>query len=151
MFIFLDIDGVMVPAKSWSNPNLLEDGFYEFSNKAVLAIQKLIFVDTKIILTTSHKSRYSIEEWKAIFNKRGIQVAKLEKLPDNNLDLNRKDEIINWFDSNVIKEDFIIVDDDKSLNDLPEILKEHLILTSPMIGLTEAHLEEIRLILDQKI
>jgi hypothetical protein len=31
MLIFLDIDGVMVPAKSWERPVLLKDGFPAFS------------------------------------------------------------------------------------------------------------------------
>jgi hypothetical protein len=42
MLLFLDIDGVMVPAKSWKNPELLNDGFPAFSSKASNALQHLI-------------------------------------------------------------------------------------------------------------
>jgi hypothetical protein len=42
MLIFLDIDGVMVPAKGWQRPELLSDGFPVFSLNAVNALKKLI-------------------------------------------------------------------------------------------------------------
>ncbi len=56
MFIFLDIDGVMVPAQGWKSPELLNDGFPVFSNKASRVLQSLISEDTTVMLTTSHKS-----------------------------------------------------------------------------------------------
>jgi len=49
---------------------------------------------------------------------------------------------LHWIKNNPIDEDFIIMDDDKSLNDLPAFLKKNLI-TSSLIGLTEHHLTEI--------
>lgn len=42
MIIFLDIDGVMVPAKGWKVPDQLEDGFPVFSSKATKALQTVI-------------------------------------------------------------------------------------------------------------
>jgi len=48
---------------------------------------------------------------------------------------------VNWFNLNHVSDDFIIIDDDKSLNALPPFLKENLIQPSPYIGLTEEHLE----------
>jgi hypothetical protein len=44
---------------------------------------------------------------------------------------------VNWFTANDVKEDFIIIDDDKSLNELPGFLKKRLIQTSSTFGLTE--------------
>ena len=150
MLIFLDIDGVMVPAKSWQSLELLEDGFPAFSSKAIRVLQNLISEDTTVMLTTSHKSRFTIEEWKAIFQKRGLQVSILKSLSDNINYLSRKDEVLNWFNLNNVIEDFIIIDDDKSLNGLPSFLKDRLILTSSLIGLTDCHLDEIKSILSQK-
>jgi HAD domain in Swiss Army Knife RNA repair proteins len=150
MLIFLDIDGVMVSAKSWKSPELLNDGFPAFSLKAVRVLQNLISEDTTVMLTTSHKSRFTIEEWKAIFQKRGLQVSILKSLSDNINCLSRKDEVLNWFNLNNVSEDFIIIDDDKSLNGLPSFLKDRLILTSSLIGLTESHLDEIKSVLSQK-
>ena len=61
MLLFLDIDGVMVPAKSWKSHEFLDDGFPAFSKKAILALQYLISEETTVLLTTSHKSKFSLE------------------------------------------------------------------------------------------
>lgn len=143
MLIFLDIDGVMVPAKGWKSPELLNDGFPAFSSKATIALNQLISDNDTIMLTTSHKANFSIEEWKSIFSNRGIQTNKIERLPANIDNLNRKDEIVNWFKANHVDEKFIIIDDDASLNELPDYLKAHLVMPSPLIGLTEEHLVKL--------
>jgi hypothetical protein len=146
MLFFLDIDGVMVPAKGWKSPELLNDGFPAFSSKASLTLQNLLAEGDTIMLTTSHKSKFSMEEWKNIFYNRGINIEKIKTLPENRNNLSRKDEILNWFSANNIEEDFVIIDDDRSLNELPGFLKENLVQTSPYIGLTEEHAAAIKLI-----
>lgn len=148
MLIFLDIDGVMVPAKGCKSPELLDDGFSDFSGKASRILQTLASEDATVILTTSHQSNYTVEEWKEIFKRRGINIRNLQLLGTNSRNLSRKDEIINWFKNNSINEDFIIIDDDKSLNSLPAFLKGNLILTSPFIGLTNENLKNVKVIND---
>jgi tRNA/tmRNA/rRNA uracil-C5-methylase (TrmA/RlmC/RlmD family) len=150
MLIFLDIDGVMVPAKGWKSPELLADGFPAFSSKACAVLQELITDDTTLVLTTSHKSNYTIPEWKDILRRRGLNIQKIKSLDQNINNLSRRDEIVNWFNANIVREDFIIIDDDKSLNSLPDFLKNHLILTSSLIGLTNEHLDIIKSILKGK-
>ena len=144
MLFFLDIDGVMVPAKGWKSPEFLNDGFPAFSIKATSSLQRLISDNVTIILTTSHKSKFSIDEWKSIFKNRGINIEKIKSLPQNLNNISRKEEIVNWFSDNNVDEDFVIIDDDKSLNELPNFLKENLVQTSPYIGLTEEHVEAIK-------
>jgi hypothetical protein len=146
MLIFLDIDGVMVPAKSWQRPEILEDGFAAFSSKAVLVLKELLSQNTEavIMLTTSHKSRFSHSEWKDIFQRRGLNVNQLKSLVENSDFLSRKEEILNWFNTKGIYEDFIIIDDDKSLNELPKFFKDRLILTSSLVGLNESHWADIQ-------
>ena len=145
MLIFLDIDGVMVPAASWKRPENLADGFPMFTRKATDALKGLISVNTKVVLSTSHRDRFSIPEWKEIFEKRGIKLENLSSLePNKNLEKKRKDEILEWFDKHSVDDDFLIIDDDKSLNALPQYLKQHLILTSPLVGLTGEHIAEIQ-------
>lgn len=143
MLILLDIDGVMVPANSWRKPEILEDGFPGFSSKAVQALDRIVSVTSAdIVLTTSHKYNYSLQQWKDIFNRRGISLNSIDRLPENTNHLTRKDEILNWFNTNKINKDFLIVDDDKSLNGLPDFLKSKLIQTSASVGLTDYLINE---------
>lgn len=144
MLFFLDIDGVMVPAKAWKSPELLADGFPAFSKRAIAALRHAITLDDTLMLTTSHKANYSLEEWSRIFNNRDLFINRISRLPENKANLSRKDEILNWFHAHNINEDFIIIDDDASLHELPEYLKANWIQTSAMIGLTEEHIAKIK-------
>ncbi|MBL7866533.1 MAG: hypothetical protein JNM71_00795 [Flavobacterium lindanitolerans] len=144
MLILLDIDGVMVPANSWRKPEFLDDGFPVFSNGATKALQKLISeTSANILLTTSHKSKYSINKWREIFLLRGIDVQSIDVLPENTLGLNRREEIMKWIDIQKVHSHYIIIDDDKSLNALPGFVKANLLQTSGSIGLTEYQVEEV--------
>lgn len=147
MLFFLDIDGVMVPAKGWKSPEFLDDGFPAFSSKATLVLQALISKEDTIMLTTSHKSKFSIEEWKNIFKKRGLNIENVKTLPENINHKSRKDEIVIWFNTNRVDDVFLIIDDDKSLNELPEFLKRNLVQTNAYVGLTDEHKEIIKSIL----
>ena len=143
MLILLDIDGVMVSAKSWSAPPALDDGFYRFNPKSVDALNNILFkCKADILLTTSHKYRFSLEEWINIFNRRGINIKKIDRLARNYNHKDRKEEIINWFSISENVDDFVIIDDDKSLNNLPLYLKSRLVLTKPMIGLNVTHVQD---------
>lgn len=137
MLILLDIDGVMVSAAPWKSPEILNDGFMGFSAKAVSNLQRIISeTGASIVLTTSHKSKYTLPQWQAIFKKRGIN-ASIDKIGDNDLHLNRKEEILNWLRNWNNGDGFVIIDDDKSLNALPSSIKEKFVLTSSLIGLNE--------------
>ncbi|CAM4338481.1 hypothetical protein SAMN06265348_11213 [Pedobacter westerhofensis] len=138
MYVLLDIDGVMVPAQSWKSPEFLQDGFPVFSSQSIAALQKIIDqTGATLVLTSSHKSSYSIPEWKDIFKLRGINTSMIERLPANNLNLNRREEILNWYHMrNRANDQIAILDDDKSLNALPAEIKQYLVMPSPMIGLT---------------
>ena len=123
MLILLDIDGVMVPTTSWKPTEILSDGFANFSARAITNLQTIIYnTGASILLTTSHKSRYSNSEWEEIFKRRGI-VTNINTLEPNEDNLNRKEEILRWFTKTSISESFVILDDDKSLNGLPSYIK----------------------------
>lgn len=138
MLVFLDIDGVMVPANSWRQLELLEDGFPAFSKRAVNALNKILSASSaELVLITSHKAKYSIKEWENIFSRREVNINTVTTLPNNMDHLSRKDEFLYWFNAENIKGNFIIIDDDKSLNALPDTLKRKLIQTSSSVGLTD--------------
>jgi hypothetical protein len=135
MFVLLDIDGVMVSGASWKRIEILSDGFSTFSSKAVSALQKIIAeTGASIVLTTSHKSSFSIPQWEKIFKSRGIN-AGISRLDENKKSLGRKDEILSWLKSRSINDDYVIIDDDKSLNALPIEIKKRFVLTDSIVGL----------------
>jgi hypothetical protein len=152
MLILLDIDGVMVPANSWKKPEFLEDGFPVFNFRSVKALQRILAAtDASVVLTTSHKTKYNANEWKRILKSRGINPKKVQRLPTNSLRVSRQDEILEWYRKHPdLKEEFVIIDDDKMLSNLPKNLKENLVLTSPSIGLTEDLADEAISILKKK-
>ncbi|MCQ9634853.1 HAD domain-containing protein [Chryseobacterium sp. WG23] len=145
MRIFLDIDGVMVHANPYKKVDMEEDGFYKFNANATDVINSID--DLEIILSTSHRFRFDIQEWENIFQRRNI---KFKKISIMNLKLDskfsRREEIEKWINDNKIDpDDLIIIDDDKSLNGLPDNLKRRLILTDPYIGLNNATLRNLQL------
>jgi ATP-dependent helicase/DNAse subunit B len=127
----------MVPANSWRRAEILEDGFSEFSKNAVRLLDKIISnTNADIVLTISYKHNYSLKEWKKIFERRNIIVKKITRLSENINHSNQKDELLNWFSAEHISEKFII-DDNKSLKDLPGFLKIKLVQTIGSVGLTD--------------
>lgn len=137
MLILLDIDGVMVPASNWKRPEFETDGFPRFSRKATASLQKIISeTGAEILLTTSHKSSYYVGQWRAMFSIRGVLNAKIRKLNKNSNHLTRREEVMRWVEKSNEKE-FVIIDDDKTLNSLPPRIKSRLIQTSATVGLNE--------------
>ena len=144
MLILLDIDGVMVPANSWKQPEFMDDGFPMFNSRAVKALQRILS-ETKasILLTTSHKTKYNVSQWRELLKSRGIAPKSIHRLRTNSLITSRKDEILTWYEKkHILNEEFVIIDDDRMLNGLPEKLKNNLILTSSSVGLTEELADE---------
>jgi hypothetical protein len=144
MLILLDIDGVLVPASSWKKPEFLEDGFPVFNSRSVKAFQKILTeTNATILLTISHKTKYNVSQWLDLLKARGIFPKKTSRLSSNSLEVSRKDEILNWYENKHIpNEGFVIIDDDKMLNGLPENLKSNLVLTSSSVGLTDELADE---------
>lgn len=95
MLILLDIDGVLVPANSWKKPEFMEDRFPVFNSKSVRALQRILLeTSAGVLLTTSHKTKYNISQWRNLLKLRDINPKKLQCLSGNSLQTNRKDEIL---------------------------------------------------------
>jgi hypothetical protein len=56
MLLYLDIDGVMVPANAWRKPEILEDGFPAFSSNAVRSLDRIISSSSANIVLTVLRS-----------------------------------------------------------------------------------------------
>lgn len=135
--ILLDLDGVMITTKPWESDFLLEDGFAQFSEKAVIKLNKLLEeTGYDIVLTSARRYSVSIDEMNEFFKTRGINGTIIEYLPLYNLDLrwDRYNEIIAFLLLNR-PENYLIIDDDKSLAKLNSFVGEKWIKTDPMIGL----------------
>lgn len=119
MKLFLDIDGVMVHANPHRTIELEDDGFYRFASKAISVINSI--ENAEIILSTSHRHRFTIHEWEKIFEKRGIHFVSISIIEtENSHKISRREEIEKWVNlKNYSVNEIIIIDDDKSLNGLP--------------------------------
>lgn len=149
MKVFLDIDGVMVHANPHKRVEMEEDGFYKFKSEAVSAINTI--KKAEIVLSTSHRHRFSKNKWRQLFEHRGINFTEISIIETNTcIYSSRKEEIESWIEVNHIEYDnLIIIDDDKSLNGLKKELKERLVLTSSYVGLNDD--QDIRRVLNQPI
>lgn len=117
----------------------MNDGFPMFNSRSVKALQRILSeTNASILLTTSHKTKYKVAEWRDLLKSRGITPKRIQRLSTNSLVISRKDEILDWYTKkHILNEEFVIIDDDKMLNGLPENIKNNLILTSSSIGLTD--------------
>ncbi len=144
MKILLDIDGVMIPARPWQAYDIATDGFGMFSKISVENLNKIIDKcnNPEIILTTSHKHNFTINQWSEIFKNRGVKVATLSRLATDSLNNTRKEEIQTWYLNNQ-NTPFIILDDDKTLNSFDLNFKnDYLVLTNSSVGLNSISAEE---------
>jgi hypothetical protein len=129
----LDIDGVMVSGSPWKTPDILEDGFYKFIPNSVKALQKILKkTNANIVIVSSHSNRYTNNQWIEILNLRDIY-SDVKTI--NTKHTKRIDIIIQWTQNNK-ETNYVIIDDDSQLSDLPQNIKNKLVLTKSLIGLT---------------
>lgn len=146
MKILLDIDGVMVTIPSWRLPELHADGFLKFNEQAAKNLASIIDqTNAEIVLTTTHRISYSLDQWVEIFRARGINPVSIAKINDAEslgAMFIRAVEIKNWVDKGDSDEKYVVLDDDLSINDLPSYIKDKCVLTKPMIGLDNEAMEK---------
>ncbi len=145
MKLFLDIDGVLVHGNPHRKVEQDEDGFYRFNPKSVDALQYLLkkYPIDEFILSSSHRFRFDLDEWLKIFARRGIFISKISRIETlMEPKTSRYHEIYQWIQYHKLSlDEFIILDDDSSLNALPSTIKKRLILTRPYVGLMKEDIE----------
>lgn len=146
MTILLDIDGVLETTPAWKHPEMMDDGFMKLNENA---LKNLSILHQKtnafIVLTTTHRINYDIDQWKAIFITRGLNFETITKINDKteiSQLLDRGTEIKAWVDREGINQNYIILDDDHSIHVLPNNIKERWVATSPTIGFDKTALEK---------
>jgi hypothetical protein len=131
----------LVTTPAWRTVELDADGFLKFNEKAAKNLARIIDeTNAAIVLTTTHRINYSIDEWTEIFRVRGIHPFSVSKLNDiqtlSNM-ANRATEIQEWVDKQTGRQPYVVIDDDLSINGLPPLIKDRCVITKPMVGLDE--------------
>ena len=140
MTILLDMDGVLVTVPSWRKVEIGTDGFMLFNEKAAKNLADILSkTNASIVLTTTHRINYNIERWLEILAARGLKlqcIAKVNSVNSIPLMGSRASEIERWVNDNN-EENYVIIDDDLSIESLPESIKSRWVKTNPMIGIDE--------------
>lgn len=138
--ILLDIDGVLVTTPAWRPVELLPDGFMQFNELDARNLNRIIeLTDAEIILTTTHRITYSIEEWRRLLATRGIiatRISKINEVTALSQMGKRATEIEAWVAKNS-ERNYVIIDDDPSINGLSGFIKDNFVQTKPMLGLDD--------------
>lgn len=140
--LILDLDGVLITTPLWKADEIELDGYSSFNKECVKNLNVLISSsDFEIWLSSTRRKQKSIADFNRIFELRNIQQPIFDYLPEYKDCKSRRQEIEKFLSE---KEplNFLIIDDDKSLNELPETIKAKLVLTEIMKGFNEEKLNE---------
>lgn len=152
MTILLDIDGVLETTPSWRKVEIDSDGFMKLNEKAVENLAILYKqTNASIVLTTTHRINYDEAKWREIFKNRGLNFETISKVNDKkeiSQLTNRGEEIEKWVEKTGKELNYVILDDDQSINALPENIKERWVSINPFIGFDKEALEKAQLILN---
>ncbi|WP_118974046.1 HAD domain-containing protein [Taibaiella koreensis] len=147
-YLLLDIDGVLVTTPSWKQPELLEDGFMLFQKNAAANLAYLLsLAEIQLVLVSSHRHRYPIAEWQRLFANRKIHPRSITLMESILPGFpSRKMEIEAWLNRNP-GANFILIDDDSSLQALEPALKSRWVQTFPLKGFDDEALEKAKILL----
>ena len=139
MIILLDIVGVLVTTPSWRKVKLHADGFMKFNENASNNLARTLEeTRASIVLTTTYKITYFVDEWAELLKTRDINSPSISKINDATIIgyiASRAIEISGWVEKHGFEERFVIIDDDLAINGLSPEVKIRCVLTKPLIGL----------------
>lgn len=137
----MDLDGVLITTPIWKADEMDSDGYSKFNKDCVANLNSLLSkYDFDIWLSSTRRTVKTLAEFNKIFKNRNIESEIKGFLPEFPECKTRKDEIIRFIEEFEIS-DFLIIDDDKSLNGIDENHKEKLILTELQKGFDSVKLE----------
>ena len=83
MVILLDLDGVLITTPAWRAVETEPDGFFKFNARATTNLAAVLAAtNAAVVLTTSHRLKYSLAQWSAFFYARGLVPAAITKVND---------------------------------------------------------------------
>lgn len=140
--LLLDLDGVLITTPMWKADEIDTDGYSKFNDGCVRNLNILLeAANFEIVLSSSRRKMKSIDEFNLIFKNRMINQSITAYVPISDGPKNRKEEITSYLVENAI-DDFLIIDDDKSLCELLPEYNKKFILTSYMNGLNQDKVNE---------
>ncbi len=139
--LILDLDGVLITTPLWKAGEIDSDGYSKFNEDCIANFNKLLaHGDFEICLSSSRRTKKTRSEFDQIFKNRNINCSISGFMPEYEDCRTRKDELMRLITDRRIA-DFLILDDDKSLNGLEEKYKEKLVLTELHKGFDHESLE----------
>ena len=140
--MILDLDGVLITNPSWKADRIHSDGYSEFNESCVESLNQLLtLAEFDIWLSSTRRTVKTLTEFNLIFKNRGIKKDIVGFLPEYSDCKNRKEEILKFI-AEFKPSDFLIIDDDKTLNGLENNIKDNLILTELAKGFNSDKLKE---------
>jgi|GEM_PF-1309456 len=140
--ILLDLDGVLITTPSWRADQIHADAYADFNEKAVNNFNRLLQeVNADIWLTSSRRKSKSLSELNEIFRNRDILKGLTGVIPFENQELNRLEEITSFLSLNPVR-NYLILDDDNSLENLSQEKKAFWVKTYLIVGFSQDKLEE---------
>ncbi len=139
--LILDLDGVLITTPMWKADEIDSDGYSKFNEDCVTNLNNLLSkFEFEIWLSSTRRTVKTLAEFNQIFRNRNIKNLISGFLPEYPDCKTRKDEIVKFIEESKFS-NFLVIDDDKSLNRLEEKHKEKLILTELQKGFDIEKLE----------
>ncbi len=140
-YLILDLDGVLITTSPWKADEIAADGYSEFNAKCVQNLNSLLQeYKFEIWLSSTRRTVKTVDEFNTIFQNRNIINSISGFLPKCEECNSRKEEVEKFILENELS-DYLILDDDKSLNALPSNMKHKLVSTELLKGFTTERLE----------
>lgn len=138
--VILDLDGVLINTPNWKPDKIHPDGYSDFDSNCVKNLNNLMNnVDAELWLSSTRRIGKSLSEFQTIFQNRNIVAPLIGFLPGKTHGIERIIEINSFLDHEPIK-NFLIIDDDKSLNGLEQDRKLFWLQTELLIGFNDEKL-----------
>ena len=131
--ILLDLDGVLIIHAPWRRLDIHEDGYSDFDPVCVRNLNTLIEeTGYDIVLSSARRTAVDIDQMNSYFKVRGVSKEIVAYVPDYNVEgepwKTRREELELFLEENK-PENYLIIDDDKSLSDATEEIKSNWIQT----------------------
>ncbi len=140
--IILDLDGVLILTPNWKSDEIHADGYSEFNSDCVRNLNLLMAnLNAELWLSSTRRFSKNLKQFQEIFMNRNIKAPLIGFLPGGTIGIERKIEIDVFLDNEPIQ-NFLIIDDDKSLNGLELVRRQFWVQTEFLTGFNAEKLNE---------